>query len=91
MAHPNYLPLSSWEFSQWIAYYTKEPFGEDLADLRHGLLCSLIYNRWRGNNETAKDPQAFMLTARNDQPTVDKMRRVLKEAIHGGTARTTKN
>lgn len=30
--------------TEWIAYYTLEPFGEERADLRAGVLASLLAN-----------------------------------------------
>ncbi len=36
--------MSSAEFAEWMAYYAIEPFGEERADLRMGVLASLIAN-----------------------------------------------
>ena len=31
-------------FTEWIAYYTLDPFGEERADLRAGVLAALLAN-----------------------------------------------
>ncbi len=38
------LEISSDEFTEWLAYYQIEPFGEQIADLRHGTACALVAN-----------------------------------------------
>jgi hypothetical protein len=59
--------MSGREFAEWIAFARLEPWGfdprlrEERADLRVGVLTSLVYNRTRGEKEPAKDPQDFVL------------------------------
>ena len=36
--------IDSAEFSEWMAYYQLEPFGEERADLRNAQLCCLYAN-----------------------------------------------
>ena len=36
--------LDAEEFGWWAAMYRRDPWGEDRADLRHGILCSLVAN-----------------------------------------------
>lgn len=36
--------ISSSEFTEWQAYYQMEPFGEAVADLRHGVATALQAN-----------------------------------------------
>ena len=36
--------IDSAEFSEWMAYYSLEPFGERLADARCGIVASTIAN-----------------------------------------------
>lgn len=38
------LEISSDEFTEWLAYYQIEPFGDTIADLRHGTACALVAN-----------------------------------------------
>lgn len=34
--------ISSYEYTEWLAYYQIEPFGEERADLRSAILCTLV-------------------------------------------------
>ena len=38
------LEISSLEFTEWQAFYSIEPFGDLVADQRHGVATSLIAN-----------------------------------------------
>jgi len=38
------LEISSLEFTEWQAYYALEPFGEEIADLRHGVATAVLAN-----------------------------------------------
>lgn len=49
------LEISSDEFTEWLAYYQIEPFGEYIADLRHGASCALVANINR-NAEQRPEP-----------------------------------
>jgi len=59
--------ISSAEFAEWQAYYRLEPFGEERADLRTGILAALIANVNRDPKQRKKpyEPADFM-------PTFDK-------------------
>lgn len=46
--------IGSAEFTDWLAYYQLEPFGEERADLRHAVLCALVANIFRGKGRRAK-------------------------------------
>jgi len=46
--------MSSSEFSEWQAYNTLEPFGEDRADLRMGILAATTVNMLKGKGKPAK-------------------------------------
>ncbi|MCL5995491.1 MAG: DUF4035 domain-containing protein [Chloroflexi bacterium] len=54
--------MSSREFSEWMAYYNLEPFGEERADLRMAMLASLIANVNRDPRKHSKpfEPKDFM-------------------------------
>lgn len=43
-----------------MAYDSLEPFGEERADLRSGILASVMSNRWRGKGESASQPRDYM-------------------------------
>lgn len=36
--------MSSYEFSEWLALYGMEPFGDSRADFRSALICSVLAN-----------------------------------------------
>jgi len=54
--------LDSREFAEWMAYYSLEPWGEERADLRAGIIASTIANRHRDpkREKEAYKPQDFM-------------------------------
>lgn len=45
-----------------MAYYKLEPFGEERADLRMGILASVMANAWRGKGQKPFKPRDFMPT-----------------------------
>lgn len=48
------------EYADWLAYYAAEPFGEDRADLRAGIIASTIANVNRGKGDKPYKPRDFM-------------------------------
>lgn len=52
--------VSSAEFGEWVAYFSIEPFGERIADLRAGTIASVIANVNRAPNTPPIQPSAFM-------------------------------
>jgi hypothetical protein len=76
--------MSSRELSEWLAYYGLEPFGDERADLRAGIISSTIANAnsnhrfkpsdfmpdFRGRYSAASEFDPYEL-ARNIQRTVD--------------------
>lgn len=51
------LSVMSWrQFMGWMRYYREEPFGEERADLRSGIITSAIAN---SNRDPKKRPQPF--------------------------------
>ncbi len=52
--------ISSRELAEWWEYYQLEPFGEERADLRNGIVAATIANVNRGKGKRAKKPQDFM-------------------------------
>lgn len=51
--------MSAREFAEWMAYYRLEPFGEERADLRAGIIASASVNVWAKRGRSAK-PSDFM-------------------------------
>ena len=54
--------MSSREFAEWMAYYEIEPFGEERADWRAGMIAATIANIFRDTKKRRKPykPQDFM-------------------------------
>ncbi|MCH8189083.1 MAG: DUF4035 domain-containing protein [Proteobacteria bacterium] len=52
--------LSDTELHEWMAFYRLEPFGDERADLRAGIVASTIANVNRGKRGRAKKPTDFM-------------------------------
>jgi hypothetical protein len=46
--------IDSRELSEWIAYANVEPFGEDRADIRHGIACTVVANSALGSKGGAR-------------------------------------
>lgn len=61
--------IDSRELTEWMAYAMIEPFGEDRADLRAGIIASTFANVHRPNSQQAYVPADFM--AYVDQPVPD--------------------
>lgn len=49
------MQISSAEFTEWQAFYQLEPFGDMIADLRHGVATSVLANVNR-NSEAKPEP-----------------------------------
>ncbi|QKL72130.1 DUF4035 domain-containing protein [Ralstonia solanacearum] len=52
--------MTSAEFGEWIAFYSLEPFGDRVEDLRTGIVSSVIANVNRGPNVPAFAPIDFV-------------------------------
>ncbi len=52
--------LSDAEFQEWMSFYRMEPFGEDRADLRAGIIAATIVNVQRGKKGRPVKPTDFM-------------------------------
>lgn len=48
------------ELAEWRAYYALEPFGENRADLRAGIVAATTANLFRKNGAPPYKPQDFM-------------------------------
>jgi hypothetical protein len=48
------------EYAEWQAWYELNPWGEDRADLRAGIIASTIANTNRGKGQKAFKPSDFM-------------------------------
>jgi hypothetical protein len=52
--------ISSRELTEWMAYFAIDPFGEERADLRAGIVASTLVNVNRGKRGKAAKPRDFM-------------------------------
>jgi len=52
--------MDSRELSEWMAYNNLEPFGEERADARSGIVAATIANVHRGKNTRPYEPKDFM-------------------------------
>jgi hypothetical protein len=52
--------LDSYELTEWMAYEALEPFGEERADMRAGIIASTIANVNRGKGQKPFSPTDFM-------------------------------
>ncbi len=52
--------MTSQQFAEWLAYSRLEPWGEERADLRMGIVAQTIANANRGKNQKPYKPQDFM-------------------------------
>ena len=48
------------EFAEWMAYYELDPFGEERADLRAGIIASTFANANLGKGRKPYAPSDFM-------------------------------
>jgi len=51
--------IDSYEFSEWCAYFSLEPFGEERGDIRIAQLCALVANAVGVKGRKSK-PEDFM-------------------------------
>lgn len=58
--------MDSRQYAEWMAYARLEPFGEDRADLRMGIIASTIANTSRGKGQKAYKPQDFIPQFENE-------------------------
>jgi len=75
--------VNSAQFSEWKAYARIEPFGEERADLRAGIIAATIANVMsaKGKNYTAGDFMPdFVGATRGKQSVADMQRRVMLAA-----------
>ena len=75
------------QWSEWKEYASLEPFGEERADLRMGILASLVANIVRKRGHAPMRPQQFMPRFGDSRPrgqTVKEMHSVFCEfaAMH---------
>lgn len=65
------LRMSSAEFGEWKAYYSLEPFGDRIADIRMGTLASVIANVNRGKDTPPYKPNDFIPWAQEHEVAIE--------------------
>lgn len=82
--------MTSRELLEWQVYYGIEPFGEERADLRAGIIASTIANcQGRKKGKPAFKPVDFMPYAKQATPESKALSKSLRRAFkkvksHGG-------
>lgn len=81
--------MSAAELTEWMAFYKLEPFGDERADLRAGVVAATIVNVHRtSKNDPIAQPMDFMpLSKQEDDPikvSNSRFINVIKEIWGGG-------
>jgi hypothetical protein len=61
--------ITSRELTEWQAFYSIEPFGEERAEMRNGMLIASMANLWRGKDTRPYRPEDFMLFRERVEPS----------------------
>lgn len=61
--------MSAREFTEWMAFDSLEPFGDQRADLRAGIVAATVVNSnpWRKKGSRAARPSDFMLVNQGER------------------------
>lgn len=82
--------MSAAEFREWEAVELIEPFGERRADIRAGIIASVIANVNRGKNQKAFTPEDFMIPweiGAKPMQTAEQQRAIFEAFATGHNAR----
>lgn len=72
------------QWQEWCEFYGIEPFGDERADLRAGIVASTISNRMRGKHESAAKPFEFMPYHRKQEMSHEAIISTLDRMIESG-------
>ena len=87
--HPDYLRevLTGKQLNDWYAYASLEPLGDEWADARNAVLCSLVHNLWRGKHTRPRKPEEFLLQQEySPEHEADDMWQHMKSVARGQTS-----
>jgi len=65
--------MSSAELTEWIAFYSLEPFGADADYIGHAIVASTVANRHRPKTEKEHKVEEFMPKFEKKRKSVDEM------------------
>lgn len=83
MPHPELLPLTSRQFSDWLAFNRLECLGDERADLRMGITISHLLAPHMKRGAQLPKPSAFMPYYVKPTPTPEQINSILTQAIQG--------
>jgi hypothetical protein len=69
--------MDSAELTEWQAYYGLEPFGQERADLRAGIISATVANAMTTREGRSFEPRDFM-------PVFDRQEREVNSAVMAG-------
>ena len=77
--------MTSAQFAEWMAYGQLEPWGEERADLRAGIIASTQANSMRGKKGKPFKPQDFMprYEPEDEEATAAMMMAKMRAALGG--------
>lgn len=78
--------VSSRELSEWMAYSQVEPWGEERADLRAGIVASTVANTARNAKKRHKPfkPEEFMPTFERKTQTMEQQQEIARMFARAG-------
>jgi hypothetical protein len=63
--------VDSRELSEWMAFYSLDPWGDQRADLRHGISCALFASAHTEKGKPSPKPCDFMPFAEKEEAKPD--------------------
>lgn len=77
--------MTSAQLSEWMAFAQLEPWGEERADLRAGIIASTMANSMKGAKGKAFKPQDFMpkFEPEDEEATAAMMMAKMRAALGG--------
>lgn len=77
--------MDSREISEWMAYYSMDPFGEVRADYRMAMLCCLTANINRGKGQPSKISDYMPEFGPKKPQTMEEMKTILMSVAQHGS------
>ena len=82
--HPDQLmsQLTSRQYTEWLQYYKCEPWGDQRADLRAGIISAAQWERHRTRGEEPKTPADFMPFTQQKKQSPDEIKATLRRILN---------